>query len=95
MEVIEERPWTAIDRDDPLVIALAEAYEKLTGRPPIYNGVPGATDGTFLTAWKGIPVLTTGAGDRLIPHQKDEYVDIAELVETTRLYASAALRYLR
>ena len=95
LEVIEERPWTEIAKDDPLVLALAEAYEKLTGRPPIYNGVPGATDGTFLTAWAGVPVVTTGAGNRLIPHQKDEYVDIAELMETTKLYVSAALRYLR
>jgi succinyl-diaminopimelate desuccinylase len=94
LEVIEERPWTEVSKDDPLVVALAEAYEKLTGRPPIYNGVPGATDGTFLTAWKGIPVVTTGAGNRLIPHQKDEYVDIAELMETTKLYTSAALRFL-
>lgn len=94
-EVIEERPWTEVSKGDPLVVAMAEAYEKLTGRPPKYNGVPGATDGTFLAAWKGIPVLTTGAGDRLIPHQKDEYVEIAQLMETTKLYASAALRFLR
>jgi succinyl-diaminopimelate desuccinylase len=95
LDVIEERPWTETAKDDPLVVALAAAYEQLTGKPVIYNGVPGATDGTFLSAWANIPVATIGAGNRLIPHQKDEYVDIAELVETTKLYVSAALRFLK
>ncbi len=95
MEVIEERPWTETAQDDPLVVALAEAYREVTGKEVIYNGVPGATDGTFLNAWKNIPVATIGAGNRLIPHQKDEYVDIPELLETTKLYVAAALRYLK
>jgi succinyl-diaminopimelate desuccinylase len=94
VEVIEERPWTETAENDPLVVALTEAYQELTGKKVIYNGVPGATDGTFLSALKGIPVVVTGAGNRLIPHQKDEYVDIAELVETTKLYVAAALRFL-
>jgi len=95
LDVIEERPWTQIAKDDPLVVAMAEAYEKLTGKTVIYNGVPGATDGTFLSAWKNIPVAATGAGNRLIPHQQDEYVEVAELVETTKWFASAALRFLK
>ena len=94
LEVIEERPWTETPKDDPLIVALADAYEALTGTEIIYNGVPGATDGTFLKAWKNIPVAVIGAGNRLIPHQKNEYVDIGELRQTTQLYAAAALRFL-
>ena len=48
LEVIEERPPTETPKDDPLVGAMAAAYEHLTGEEPRYNGVPGATDGTFL-----------------------------------------------
>ncbi|WP_347548605.1 M20 family metallopeptidase [Pseudalkalibacillus hwajinpoensis] len=93
-EVIEDRPWTSTDRDEPVVKAVATAYENVTGKKPVYNGVPGATDGTFLHL-AGVPIITTGAGDREVPHQTDEYVDIADLVETTQLYREAALEFLR
>jgi len=94
MEVIEERPWTETPVEDPVVKAVSKAYTMVTGKQPVYNGVPGATDGTFLNCMKGIPVVTTGAGGRLIPHQADEYVEIDELVETTKMYAMAAMLYL-
>ncbi|MCA0171368.1 M20 family metallopeptidase [Bacillus sp. RAR_GA_16] len=93
-EVIEDRPWTSTNREDPVVKAVAAAYTAVTGKAPVYNGVPGATDGTFLHL-AGIPILTTGAGDREVPHQTDEYVDIDDLVETTQLYREAALQFLR
>ena len=79
LEVIEERPPTETPKDEPLVRAMAKAYNHLTGEEPTYNGVPGATDGTFLHALAGIPIVTTGAGDREIPHQADEWVDEDEL----------------
>ena len=94
LEVIEERPWTETSKDEPVVQAIANAYKQITGKEPVYNGVPGATDGTFLHSLRGIPIITTGAGDRLIPHQADEYVEIDELVETTKLYALTAMLYL-
>jgi succinyl-diaminopimelate desuccinylase len=43
----------------------------------------------------GVPIVTTGAGGRGIPHHADEYVEIDELVETTKLYALSALNFLR
>ncbi|HET9965494.1 MAG TPA: M20 family metallopeptidase [Rubrobacter sp.] len=93
LEVIEERPPTETLKDEPLVRAMARAYDHLTGEEPIYNGVPGATDGTFLHAWAGIPIVTTGAGDREIPHHKDEWVDEGELLTTCKLYAATAMYY--
>ncbi|CAA9406564.1 MAG: Acetylornithine deacetylase, partial [uncultured Rubrobacteraceae bacterium] len=68
LQVIEERPPTETPRDEPLVRAMDLAYRNLTGREPRYDGVPGATDGTFLHAWAGVPIVTTGAGNREIPH---------------------------
>jgi succinyl-diaminopimelate desuccinylase len=93
LEVIEERPWTETDRENDIVISVAEAYQDVTGKAPVYNGVPGATDGTFLHL-AGIPIITTGAGDRHIPHHADEYVEIDELVETAKIYALSALKFL-
>ena len=93
LEVIEERPATETAMDEPLVRATATAYSRLTGEEPRYNGVPGATDGTFLHAWAGIPIVTTGAGDREIPHHEDEWVDEEELFVTCKLYAATAMYY--
>jgi succinyl-diaminopimelate desuccinylase len=93
LEVIEERPPTETPKDEQLVGAMERAYEHLTGQEPFYNGVPGATDGTFLHAWAGIPIVTTGAGDREIPHQADEWVDEEELFTTCKLYAATAMYY--
>jgi succinyl-diaminopimelate desuccinylase len=94
IEFIEDRPVVAIGKDEPIVKASASAFADVTGRQPVYNGVPGATDGTFLSAWKGIPCLVNGPGPRHVPHQADEYVDVAELVEAARVYVVAAHRFL-
>jgi succinyl-diaminopimelate desuccinylase len=94
IEFIEDRPVVAIDRKEPIVVEAARAYRELTGREPRYNGVPGATDGTFLSAWKGIPCLVNGPGPRHIPHQVDEYVEVAELEEAAQVYALSAWRFL-
>lgn len=94
LNVFEDRPWTQTDKDDPLVHAVAAAVAKITGKVPVYNGVPGATDGTFLFSEKSIPIVTTGAGDRMVPHHKDEWVDIEQLLQTAQIYALSALKFL-
>lgn len=93
LTVLDNRPSTFTPKEDPVVQAIWEAVKTVTGREPIYNGVPGATDGTFLHM-HGVPIVTIGAGDRDIPHQINEYVDIEELAETTAIYREAALRFL-
>ncbi len=94
IEIIEERPWTQIAKDDILVRCAAAAYRQVTGKEERYSGVPGATDGTFLNCLKGIPVLVTGAGNQMIPHHADEYVEIPQLLETAQIYILSALYYL-
>lgn len=95
LEVIERRPCVSTDPNEPIVKAVDKAYREVTRKAPVYNGVPGATDGTFLKAWKGIPVVVIGAGGREVPHQVDEYVDIDQLVETAKIYALSILNFLR
>ncbi len=94
MEILTDRPCTLTDRKDPVVQAADWATRKLTGTVPTYAGVPGATDGTFLWSLKNIPIVTMGAGDRQVPHQVDEWVDLDQLVETAKIYALTALNYL-
>jgi len=94
LEVIEARFPTAVSRDERIVVELANTYRDVTGKEPVYGGVPGTTDGTILFAWAGIPIVTCGPGDTRIPHQVDEYLDIGQLIEAAKVYAVTALRYL-
>jgi succinyl-diaminopimelate desuccinylase len=85
---------TQVDRTEPLVRAMARAVRRATGEAPRYGGVPGSTDGTILRMELGIPVVTCGPGNRLIPHQVDEYVEVGQLVDAARIYVASALAYL-
>ena len=95
LHVFEDRPWTQTSPEEPIARAVANAVRKLTGREPVYAGVPGATDGTFLSAWAGVPIVTTGAGKWSIPHQKNEWVSVDELYLTAQIYAASALEFLK
>jgi succinyl-diaminopimelate desuccinylase len=94
IDVIEERPWTETPPDAPVVDAVERACRRVQNRTPLRRGVPGATDGTFLHAWAGVPIVTIGPGDVTIPHQVDEFVRIADLLEACRIYAAAACYFL-
>ena len=95
IEFIEDRPVVGIPRDEPIARISAAAFRDVTGREPVWNGVPGATDGTFLSAWKKIPCLVNGPGPRHIPHQADEYVELDQVWECARVYVLSSLRFLR
>jgi succinyl-diaminopimelate desuccinylase len=88
------RPATRVERGEAVVRALEWAVRRVRGRRPVFGGVPGSTDGTILHTALGIPIVTFGPGNRLIPHQVDEHVPVAELVEAARCYAAAAVRFL-
>lgn len=94
IEQLDDRPWTEIPKNHPVVRAAAKAYREVTGSDEIYNGVPGATDGTFIQAWGNVPVLVTGAGDRLIPHHVDEWVGVEDLVDAAKIFALSSLYFL-
>ncbi|MBO1436771.1 M20 family metallopeptidase [Meiothermus sp. CFH 77666] len=93
LEVFEDRPATETSPDTALVQAVEQGL-RLLQMPLQYGGVPGATDGTFLWAWAGLPIVTIGPGGRTIPHQADEYIEIAELVAAARLYAAVSVQML-
>ena len=88
------RMATKVERSEPLVRAMVSAVRRATGRAARWGGVPGSTDGTILRTQLGIPIVTCGPGHRLIPHQVDEYVGVADLVDAARIYVAAALAYL-
>jgi succinyl-diaminopimelate desuccinylase len=94
IEFLTDRPCTLTDRNDPVVLAADWATRQVSEGEPVYAGVPGATDGTYLWALKDIPIVTMGAGEREVAHQVDEWIDLGQLIETAKMYALAALQYL-
>ncbi|MFC4120774.1 M20 family metallopeptidase [Nonomuraea zeae] len=94
VSVLVDRPPVDVPVSDPVVAALAAAHRAVTGEEPVYGGVPGSTDGTVLTHWGGIPSVVYGPGGKWIAHQADEFVEVAEIVRCTRVFAEAARRFL-
>jgi succinyl-diaminopimelate desuccinylase len=87
------RPAVRTRRSEAVVKALEWAVATVTKRPPRFGGVPGSTDGTIFVAERRIPIVTFGPGGREVPHQVDEFVEVAELTEAARCYAAAAVRF--
>lgn len=91
--VVDDRPMTNTPLDNRLVRAVAAAVQERMDAPAIFSGVPGATDGTWLWQY-GIPIVTTGAGNRYVPHHADEWVSLKQLCDVAVIYADAAYRFL-
>ena len=85
---------TKVERSEELVQAMIRGVKQATRRAARYGGVPGSTDGTILRMELSIPIVTCGPGDRLIPHQVDEFVPVEQVVDTAKIYAASALNYL-
>lgn len=94
LTVLVDRPPTETPLDDPVVVAVAAAHEAVTGEAPVYGGVPGSTDGTILWRDAGLPVVVYGPGGKWIAHQKDEFVEVDDLVRHAEVYVEAAFRFL-
>ena len=94
VEVIDDRPAVSTPENSPVVRALCDAHTAVTGEPARLGGVPGATDGTVLTARTGMPTVVYGPGGKWIAHQVDEFVEVAAIVEAAEVYRETALRFL-
>jgi succinyl-diaminopimelate desuccinylase len=93
VEVVDDRPATEIDPSHPLARAVAAAHARVYGARPPLGGVPGSTDGTILARDRGVPVVVYGPGDKWLPHQPDEHVDLDEVARAARVYIIAALGF--
>jgi succinyl-diaminopimelate desuccinylase len=92
--VIDDRPPVDTPVDAAVVRALVRAHELVTGEPARFGGVPGTTDGTILTRDAGLQTVVYGPGGKWIAHQANEFVDVADIVTATRVYAAAARIFL-
>lgn len=87
-------PPCLIDEGHPLVAAAREAAAVVLEREVPLGTMPAATDGSYW-ALAGIPCIPAfGPGQLSLAHGPNEYVEIEEVVQASRIYALAALRYL-
>jgi acetylornithine deacetylase/succinyl-diaminopimelate desuccinylase len=77
--------------DHPLVQALAEAVEAVSGRPPRFGRFQAFTDGALLQA-AGTPAVILGPGDLALAHTDEEHVEVGALYTAARIYARVAVR---
>ncbi|MFG2524866.1 M20 family metallopeptidase [Streptomyces sp. NPDC048527] len=94
LTVVDDRPAIEIPEDHPVVTALVDAHCQVHGEAPPFGAVPGTTDGTILTRDAGLATVVYGPGGKWIAHQADEYVEVREIAEYTRVYAAAARAFL-
>jgi succinyl-diaminopimelate desuccinylase len=80
--------------EQSIVRDVLAAVEDVVGRRPVPAGVTYATDASVLVPSLGIPMSICGPGVREMAHQTDEYVSIATLEQSARVYALVALRRL-
>lgn len=93
-EVIDSRPPVKVDKNTEIVQTMKNSYEYVTGKPAVFAGVPGSTDGTIISDKLKIPVVVCGPGSVTAPHQIDEYIDIFEIKESIRIYITSIINYL-
>jgi succinyl-diaminopimelate desuccinylase len=78
-----------LDADHPFV-GLMQSAAETTG--PV-RGLLLGTDARFLRNQLGIPTVVYGPGSMTVAHSHDEYVEVAELAEASRTFATVFSRF--
>jgi len=73
-----------VDENSKVVRALAEAFERATGRRPEFSGMPSWTDASNLLR-KGLTSVIFGAGRLSVAHSDREALPIPQLLEMTSI----------
>lgn len=91
------REWTDA-AEAPADSAIADmcrtAVGEETGRVPPDVGFTGITDARFYINDAGIPTVILGPGSLTIAHTANEWVEVADLVTASRVYARAFVGFL-
>jgi acetylornithine deacetylase/succinyl-diaminopimelate desuccinylase family protein len=83
-----------IRESEPIVQILKNCFKKIYLREPIVTGVSYFTDAHFLVNQGGIPSAMYGPGSIDQAHAVNEYVDLEQLVDSSKVYALTIAKYL-
>ncbi|MCA0119931.1 dipeptidase PepV [Bacillus sp. RSS_NA_20] len=87
IEKFDDSPPHHVSKEHPLVKTLQRVYEEQTGDPAHLIAIGGGTYARSLEAGVAFGPLFPGRPD--CAHQKDEYIEIDDLLRATALYAQA------
>jgi succinyl-diaminopimelate desuccinylase len=86
VEIRESQPHH-VDAAHPMIHALQKAYQEETGLEPTLLSTGGATYARFME--NGVAFGACFPGKEMTAHQKDEYIEIDDLLKATAIYARA------
>jgi succinyl-diaminopimelate desuccinylase len=92
--ITNDRPPVMTELQHPFVTSFCRAVEAATGTGPDPRGMFAFTDGSILAPRLSLPLVVCGPGQPNIAHQPDEYVEISQLVESTRILSQALTELL-
>ncbi|WP_010283623.1 dipeptidase PepV [Bacillus timonensis] len=79
-----------VPKDSPMIKALQEVYQTETGEEPTLLTTGGATYARFIK--NGVAFGAVFPGKPMTAHQKNEYIEIDDLLKATAIYAHAIYR---
>jgi acetylornithine deacetylase/succinyl-diaminopimelate desuccinylase-like protein len=82
-----------LERESAPMAAFEAAFREVLGRAPVIGGRRGITDANIYVAERGIPTVTFGPDGGGL-HEANEFVEMATLEPTARIYVETARRYL-
>ncbi|MTH55360.1 dipeptidase PepV [Bacillus mangrovi] len=85
--MFSDSPSHYVEADHPLIGTLSKVYEEQTGEKASLISIGGGTYARSLKAGVAFGPLFPGRPD--IAHQKDEYIEIEDLIRATAIYAQA------
>ncbi|WP_323742043.1 dipeptidase PepV [Salinibacillus xinjiangensis] len=91
-ELRQSRPHH-VDGDDSFIQALQKAYKDETGMEPTLLSTGGGTYARFME--KGVAYGASFPGKEMTAHQKDEYIEVEDLLKATAIYARAIYEMAR
>jgi acetylornithine deacetylase/succinyl-diaminopimelate desuccinylase-like protein len=92
LTLTKARDGFLVDEHDPLVLAVRQSYQSVTGKELPLGGLRSVADASVFNQVGGIPALYHGPGG-LGHHADEEAMPVAELVRAARVLALTALAY--
>lgn len=83
---VETAPMEIAD-NEPVVEALQRVGRQVLGRAVPIGSWPATSDAGVMVSRGGIPTVIFGPGDINMAHKPDEWVDLGEVVQATRIFA--------
>ena len=85
-------PPHSVPADAPICRTVAAAYENAMNEPARFYGFAAVDDATFLNQ-AGVPTITIGPGHIGNAHAVNEYVEIEELIDASKVYALSIVEW--